>query len=180
MTVKKGDIVFVSQPHTPQVVAAVVMATAPAKLFGLPQAVVHIISSTDPYSWAIVPHREYADDAGYLEADESEPTALRPKETTNADAPQEHREGEPAPFGIEGTGAGVVHSTTQEEPEAFGLGEDESDQESSEDEGPFDVEPNEESDEREEDESSEEVSQGEQDGEPVSSTKRKRGGKSRR
>lgn len=177
MTIKKGDIVFVSQPHTPQVVAAVVMATASAKLSGLPQAVVHIISSTDPYSWIIVPHREYADDAGYLEADESEPTALRPKEKMNADAPQEHSDGEPEASGTGGDGSGVVHSESDSPETEDETGEDQSNQESEEGEGPSDVEDD---DEREEDESSEEVPQSEQDGEPVSATKRKRGGKSRR
>lgn len=180
MTVKKGDIVFVSQPHTPQVVAAVVMDTAPAKLSGLPQAVVHIISSTDPYSWTIVPHREYADDSGYLEADESEPTALRPKETTNADAPQEHSEGESETPDAEGLGARMDDSESDSSETEDETDEDESEEDSSEDEGPFDVESDEESDEREEDQGSEEVPPSEQDGEPVSATKRKRGGRSKR
>lgn len=92
MTVKKGDIVFVSQAHHSTPVPAVVLSVVPATSSGLPQANVHIISSSDPYASILVAHREYSDDSGYLEADESEPT-------------ESHPVADPTPEGVGGTGA---------------------------------------------------------------------------
>ena len=181
MTVKEGDLVFVSSPNHPgQEVAAIVMPGAPGQ-----KADLHILSSADPYSVIKgVPERRYVDHHGFRKAGEF-PMEYSPEskaqfanqETTNADAPQELSEGSDEVSESEGNGIGLVHSESEEEPETFGFGEDQSNQESAEGEGPSDVEDN---DEREEDENSEEVPESKSDGEPVSSTKRKRGGKSRR
>lgn len=163
MTVKKGDIVFVTQAHHAQQVAAIVMGVVPATRSGLPQASVHIVSSADPYSTTLAAHREYADDVGYLEVDEEEPFKLRPKEINNADAPQEFSEGFAEESDSEGDGAGVVSEEprTPEESEAGGEGQPEEESE-------------EVIDEREEDESPAEVPEEESDGEPVPPAKHKR------
>ena len=168
MTVKRGDTVFVSQPHHATPVPGIVLSVVPATSSGLPQANVHIVSSADPYASTLVAHREYADDHGYLEAHESEPTETRPQETNNADASEEFSEGLESESDSEGDGAGVVSEEqgTSENPNEDGEGEP--------------PQESEEVGEREEDEGSEEVSQDEQDGEPVSTSKRKRGGRSRR
>lgn len=191
MTVKEGDLVFISNPNHPgQEVAGIVMPGTPGQ-----KADIHIISSADPYSIVKdVPERRYVDHHGFRKAGEW-PIDYSPEakakfanpddngvihtfqETSNADAPQEHSDGEPEASGTGGDGSGVVHSESDSSETEDETGEDQPDQESTESEGPSDVE---DSDEREEDESSEEVPQSAQDGEPVSATKRKRGGKSRR
>lgn len=170
MTVKKGDIVFVSQAHHSTPVAGIVLSVVPATSSGLPQANVHIVSSADPYSSVLVPHREYADDHGYLEADEGEPLEVRPQETNNADAPQEHSSGESEGADSEGDGSGVV----REEPEASEDSEPDSETEPEEDSTEGEV------DEREEDETAPPLSAGAEDGKPVPTTGRKRSGRSRR
>lgn len=169
MTVKRGDIVFVTQAHVAQEVAAVVLQMVPSKLAGLPDAKVHILSSSDPYSSVTVSHREFADDAGYIEIDESEPTENRPKEVTHADASQELSEGGDQEPNDEGDGTGLVSEEqgTSEESNSNGEGEPE---EESEEIG----------DEPEEGEGSAEVSEDESDGESVPPTRRKRGGRSKR
>lgn len=150
MTIKRGDIVFVTQGHASQEVSAVVLQPIPGRLAGLPDARVHILSSADPYSTVTVSHRQYADDVGYLESGESEPTEARPVET---------KKSERALFTPE------VDNNSEETT----LGGD-----------PPNDHSEEEDDERQEDEGAEEVPEDESDGEPVSTPKGKRGGKSRR
>lgn len=155
MTAKKGDIVFVTQAHVGQEVAAVVVD----RVTNADQVKVHVISSSDPYSVVTVAHRLFADDIGYLEADESEPRQNRPVQPP---VDNDHVEAGAELFGF-GSGPAVpdtdpTDSGGDSAPDESGDSEDE-----------------EESDESEEDESSSEVSEGDEDGEPVPSAGRKRG-----
>lgn len=178
MTVKKGDIVFVSQPHHSTPVPGVVLSVVPAPAEVWPDINVHIISSADPYASTRVSHKCYVGDSGYLAADEDEPTEPKPKETKNADASQEYSSGESSTSNAEGNGAGVDDGESEAPANEESDSETESEEDSSEDQGPFDVEPDEEDDdEREEDETAPPVSEGAEDGKSVSSTRRKRGGR---
>lgn len=157
MTAKKGDIVFVTQGHTSQPVAAVVMD----HVSNIDEVSVHVISSSDPYSVVKVSHRFYSDDVGYLEADEAEPLDARP---VAPPVDNDHVE-----EGAELFGLGQPNPDVSNEDPTDSGGDpptDESGDQGSEEE---------EDDESEEDESSSTTSEGDEDGKPVSATRGKRG-----
>lgn len=166
MTVKKGDIVFISQPHHSTPVPGIVLSVLPASAEVWPDVLVHIVSSTDPYAWVKVPHKCYVGEPGYLAADEDEPTESQPKETNNADASEELSEGSGEESSDEGDGSGLVSEEqgASEESDEDGEGEPQEEQEEVDDE-------------REEDESSSSISEEDSGGESVPPTKRKRGGR---
>jgi hypothetical protein len=161
MTVKRGDTIFVTQAHAAQEVIAIVASVQ------YPQVRAHVVSSTDPYHLETFEHRLYADDVGYLEVDEQQPTELRPKPqgTAYADAPQEFSSGESETPNAEGDGSGLVHeepySAAEEEPAS----EDQQEEDPPEDE--------EVADEPEEGEGSAAVPEDEPNRQPVRASRRK-------
>lgn len=161
MTVVRGDTIFVTQAHAAQEVVAIVASVQ------YPQVRAHVVSSTDPYHLETFDHRVYADDIGYLEVDEPQPTELRPKpqETAHADAPPEFSSGESETPDAEGDGSGVVHEESESAAEEEPASEDEQEEDPPEDE--------EVADEPEEGEGSKAVPEDEPDRQPVRTSRRK-------
>ena len=171
MTAKKGDIVFVTQDHYAKPVAAVVMEN----VTNIDQVVVHVLSSSDPYARSTVKHRVYFDQPGYLEADEPEPDQATPPPVDN-----DHVEEGAELFGTDSNQSEPSNDMPEVDVVASRDHVSEVDPtDSGEDSAPSGEsdpdEEEEEEDESEEDESSSAAAEGDQDGQPVSAPRRKRG-----
>lgn len=88
MTVKEGDIVFVTEAHLPGEYPGVVL-----QVLQYPTARVHILGTPHGASTQIT-LREYEDDVGFREANEPRPTGTRPKPVEVVSEPEEDESSE--------------------------------------------------------------------------------------
>lgn len=113
MTVKEGDIVFVTESHLPGEYPGVVL-----QVLQYPTARIHIFGSPHGASTQLT-LRQYEDDVGFREANEPRPTGTRPKPVVNQAGTAAHD----VPQYSEDTSESETDEGSAEDPEADGYGE---------------------------------------------------------